>query len=249
LIFVADRENGRVQCFNSINGTFQYQVADIAFGGRLFSVAYSKAFGGNLYAVNGPSPTQKEVLGFVIPLSTLRVSSVFKPSGGAFGNPHDIAVSKDGRDVYVVEISQPYKVWKFSRGQRSGKEDEAVVPSPPAGNLNSHSDTPQSIPSPSTAPLQETVNGKAEKDENFATSVIIMAFLTVPLLLLILFGAVMKVFTSGWCRRRNETKSFAEFFPPSAGFEKLKMEESESDDNSDTEVEEFAVSSYRKVPT
>lgn len=50
---------------------------------------------------------------------------------------------------------------------------------------------------------------------------------------------------TGCCKRGKESKSFSEFFPPSAGFEKLRMDETDSD-NSDTEVEEFAVSSYRK---
>lgn len=60
-------------------------------------------------AVNGPS--QKEVQGFVIPMNTRQIQSVFKPTGGSkFGNPHDVSVSPDGNDIYVVEISQPYKV-------------------------------------------------------------------------------------------------------------------------------------------
>jgi len=50
---------------------------------------------------------------------------------------------------------------------------------------------------------------------------------------------------SSYCCRRKETKSFAEFFPPSAGFEKLRMDESESE-NSDTEVDEYTVPAYRK---
>lgn len=73
-----------------------------------------------------------------------------------------------------------------------------------------------------------------------------MAFLTIPLLLLIGVGALLRLRSSGCCRRTKEPRSFAEFFPPSAGFEKLRMDESESD-NSDTEVEEFTASSYRKA--
>ena len=34
---------------------------------------------------------------------------------GGLQNPHDLAVSKDGSTVYVVELN-PFKVWKLSTG-------------------------------------------------------------------------------------------------------------------------------------
>lgn len=216
-----------------------------------------------MYAVNGPS--KREVQGFVIPLNTRQISSVFKPSGIKFGNPHDVSVTSDGNDIYVVEITVPYKVWKFSKkGSRAGKQEQ--IPEGPSKKGPVSDLISPSLPAHlSKDPPNDTV---IPKDESFGASIIIMAFLTIPLLLLIAVGAVMRLMSSGkltlllilmtnsinniklytgWCRRK-ETKSFAEFFPPSAGFEKLKMEESDSE-NSDTEVEEFAVSSYRKVPT
>lgn len=45
LICVADRENGRIQCFSASAGKFEFMINSPAFGGRLFSVAYSSLNG------------------------------------------------------------------------------------------------------------------------------------------------------------------------------------------------------------
>lgn len=50
LILVADRENGRIQCFYSSNGTYHSKLQAPEFGGRLFSVAYSP-INGNLLLI------------------------------------------------------------------------------------------------------------------------------------------------------------------------------------------------------
>lgn len=41
-LYVADRENGRVQSFNSISGTFLDEIKLPAFGGVVYAVAYSQ---------------------------------------------------------------------------------------------------------------------------------------------------------------------------------------------------------------
>lgn len=40
-LYVADRENGRIQSFNSISGTFLDEIKFPAFGGVVYAVAYS----------------------------------------------------------------------------------------------------------------------------------------------------------------------------------------------------------------
>lgn len=40
-LYVADRENGRVQSFNSITGTFVDEIKLPEFGGVVYAVAYS----------------------------------------------------------------------------------------------------------------------------------------------------------------------------------------------------------------
>jgi peptidylamidoglycolate lyase len=45
MLCVADREDGRIQCFNCHNGSFKVQFSSSEMGSRLFSVAYSPAKG------------------------------------------------------------------------------------------------------------------------------------------------------------------------------------------------------------
>lgn len=104
LLCVADRENGRVQCFNTGNGTFHSQFHSGIIGDRLFSVAYAPINGGQLYVVNGPDPqSHHTVMGFIIHMQTNSVVAKFGPKGGAFDNPHDIIVSPGGNEVSVAK--------------------------------------------------------------------------------------------------------------------------------------------------
>ncbi|XP_014246228.1 peptidyl-alpha-hydroxyglycine alpha-amidating lyase 1-like isoform X2 [Cimex lectularius] len=108
LVFVADRENGRVQCFNANTGNFSFIVSSKAIGHRIFSVAYSSVDGGAIYVVNGVDFGQNvPVQGF-----KLSMKGELLGSFGPLTNPHDIAISNNGKNVYVVEIS-PFKAWKF----------------------------------------------------------------------------------------------------------------------------------------
>lgn len=103
LLCVADRENGRVQCFNTSNGAFHSQFHSGIVGDRLFSVAYAPINGGQLYVVNGPAfgpqISHHVVMGFVIHMQSNQVISKFAPNDGMFDNPHDVIVSPDGNEV------------------------------------------------------------------------------------------------------------------------------------------------------
>lgn len=103
LLCVADRENGRVQCFSTIDGTFHSQYHSGIIGDRLFSVAYAPIDGGQLYVVNGPQSQIHDVMGFVVNMQSNKVIAKFGPNDGVFENPHDIIVSPDGNEV------RPYK--------------------------------------------------------------------------------------------------------------------------------------------
>lgn len=106
LICVADRENGRVQCFD-YNGIFHSQYHSPVIGDRLFSVAYLPINGGQLLVVNGPSlygpKDLNAVLGFIIEIKTGCILSKISPKSAGkseyFENPHDIIVSRDGKEV------------------------------------------------------------------------------------------------------------------------------------------------------
>lgn len=103
-----------MQCFHHSNGTFHSQYFSPLIGDRLFSVAYAPIKGGQLYVVNGPplNPISRmEVKGFVIDMASGNVTAKF-PDDANYTNPHDVAVTEDGMEVYVVEY-EPYAVHKL----------------------------------------------------------------------------------------------------------------------------------------
>uniref|UniRef100_A0A182NHJ0 peptidylamidoglycolate lyase n=1 Tax=Anopheles dirus TaxID=7168 RepID=A0A182NHJ0_9DIPT len=119
LLCVADREQGRVQCFHTGNGTFHSQYSSPEMiGSRLFSVKYVHADGGLLYTINGPQfdLNVKPVGGYIIEMSSGSVVGRFQPNNSkhAFSNPHELAVTDDGTEVYVAELD-PQMVHKFRR--------------------------------------------------------------------------------------------------------------------------------------
>lgn len=104
LLCVADRENGRVQCFDTVNGTFHSQYHSPIIGDRLFSVAYTPINGGQLLVVNGPTKPDHydEAGGFIIDMKTKQVVGKLDHQ---FSNPHDIIVSADGMEVILLKSS------------------------------------------------------------------------------------------------------------------------------------------------
>lgn len=113
-ICVADREHGRIVCYNYYSGVYtsMFKFLDIT-GSRLFSLAYSAIDGGKFYVVNGPEPySLNPVRGFVINIPNRTVEASFSPDYGDFKNPHDVAVNALGNWIYVVELN-PMKVHKF----------------------------------------------------------------------------------------------------------------------------------------
>ncbi|MEE6459898.1 hypothetical protein FKM82_000764 [Ascaphus truei] len=114
---VADRENGRIQCFYSETGQFVKEIKHKLFGREVFAVSYVP--GGILYAVNG-KPYLGEttpVQGFVMNFSTGDIIDTFIPVRKSFDMPHDIAASDDGT-VYVGD-AHAKTVWKFSPTEKT----------------------------------------------------------------------------------------------------------------------------------
>ncbi|KAL5287629.1 hypothetical protein ACFFRR_008495 [Megaselia abdita] len=122
IVCAADRENGRIQCFTALNGTFVGQFHSQTIGDRLFSMAYSPASNGQFFIVNGPDSPNTPVSGYVMDYKSKNVLSRFGAQNFQFSNPHDVAVSEDAEEVYVVELD-PYKVYKFvkSKTDKSGR--------------------------------------------------------------------------------------------------------------------------------
>ncbi|XP_066567364.1 peptidyl-glycine alpha-amidating monooxygenase B isoform X6 [Amia ocellicauda] len=103
---VADRENGRIQCFLAESGEFVKEIKKDEFGGEVFAVSYAPENGGLIYAVNGESAFGKSapVKGFVINYSTREILDTFSPETQEFKMPHDIVVSRDGT-VFVGDAT------------------------------------------------------------------------------------------------------------------------------------------------
>ncbi|XP_053888510.1 peptidyl-glycine alpha-amidating monooxygenase isoform X4 [Malaclemys terrapin pileata] len=113
---VADRENGRIQCFRSETGEFTREIKHKLFGRELFAVSYIP--GGLLFAVNGmPYPGDIEpVQGFMMNFSTGEIMDTFIPVRKNFEMPHDVVVSED-KTVYVGDVHAK-TVWKFTSTEK-----------------------------------------------------------------------------------------------------------------------------------
>ncbi|XP_051764679.1 peptidylglycine alpha-amidating monooxygenase isoform X3 [Ctenopharyngodon idella] len=116
---VADRDNGRIQCFMADTGEFVKEIKKDMFGGAVFAIAYSPVQGGLIYAVNGeppygqPAPLQ----GFVISYSTKEILDSFSPDTQEFKIPHDIVVTADG-SVFVGDAASD-SVMKFVQSAKA----------------------------------------------------------------------------------------------------------------------------------
>ncbi|KAM9507422.1 peptidyl-glycine alpha-amidating monooxygenase isoform 2-T3 [Guaruba guarouba] len=112
---VADRENGRIQCFRLETGEFIREIKHKSFGRELFAVSYVP---GLLFAVNGmPYPGEAEpVQGFVMNFSTGEIIDTFIPLRKSFEMPHDVVASED-KTVFVGDV-HARAVWKFASTEK-----------------------------------------------------------------------------------------------------------------------------------
>jgi len=236
-VCVADRENGRVQCF-SLDGDFTRSIKPQEFGSRIFSVAYTQAKGGQLHAVSGPefsiNPFGKKPTGYIVSMESGLLTGTWNVPGG-LQNPHDIAVSPDGNVVYVVELN-PFKVWKLTNGA-----PQSAPPSPPL-----------LPPTPLPAHSSHKVGVEQLVPENINSSVVLAAAISVPLTLLVALCLACRK-----CRKKGKgtmvnTSNKSRFKDWNVGdilgrnkdgFQPVNTDERDGmlDDDSDSEVEEFSI--------
>jgi len=241
-ICVADRENGRVQCF-SLDGDFTRSIKPEEFGSRIFSVAYTPANGGQLHAVSGPEfsllPSNKKPTGYIVSMESGELSGTWNVPGG-LQNPHDIAVSHDGNIVYVVELN-PFKVWKLTNGAPQNLVGGSPV-FPPTHNPSS------SI----SAAASAKVSIEQLVPENMNSSVVLAAAISVPLTVIVAVCLACRR-----CRKRGKgtmvgSTNKSKFKDWNVGdilgrnkdgFQPVNTEERDGmlDDDSDSEVEEFSI--------
>ncbi|XP_012496509.1 PREDICTED: peptidyl-glycine alpha-amidating monooxygenase [Propithecus coquereli] len=108
---VADRENGRIQCFKTDTKEFVREIKHSSFGRNVFAISYIP---GLLFAVNGKPyfGDREPVQGFVMNFSNGEIIDIFKPVRKHFDMPHDIVASEDG-SVYIGD-AHTNTVWKFT---------------------------------------------------------------------------------------------------------------------------------------
>lgn len=81
-------------------------------GGAIYSIAYAND---RLYLVNGnPFFSNTHVRGFVLDINTGEILSQFAPPDD-MNNPHDIAVTPDEGQIYVVELNT-HRIYRFNQG-------------------------------------------------------------------------------------------------------------------------------------
>ena len=88
-----------------------------------YSFPHNILLGGHLYAIGGPETilSGKKTQGYIMDINNGRLLSTFNGDGSGFQRPHDVAVSPNGTEVYVVELDkqllQPYKLWRLIYGE------------------------------------------------------------------------------------------------------------------------------------
>ncbi|XP_037547789.1 peptidyl-glycine alpha-amidating monooxygenase [Nematolebias whitei] len=262
-VCVADRENGRIQCFLAETGEFVKEIKKDEFGGKVFAIAFTPAEDDLIYAVNGESLYRSTPLkGFVVSYSTKRILDTFSPNKKEFKMPHDIVVTPDG-SVFVGDVGSK-TVFKFTAEKLHRSVKKAGIEIQELLQMETYvqSKTKQGHNISKTAAIQEkqTVAEPSEplvKVEEMKSApkstenkgvlpAVITTLLLVPLLLVVIVG----VFT---CWRKNSKSvgslNLGKFFASHKeytrqGFDQLSTEGSDQErnveDSSDSDNEEYS---------
>ncbi|XP_061887416.1 peptidyl-glycine alpha-amidating monooxygenase B isoform X3 [Entelurus aequoreus] len=233
-VCVADRENGRIQCFTAQTGEFVKEIKKEEFGGSVFAITFLPVGGedGLIFAVNGLSSYGRStpLSGFAINYSTKDIVDTFIPKKGDFKMPHDIAVTKNG-SIFVGDADSN-TVFKFTaeKAHRSVKkagievleEIETFIQTKVKPELNV-SKTATVQQKPKTAqhlqPLNDektTIVSKTNKEQGLQP-VVITVLLLVPLMLVTAIGVF-------FCWRKNNRHEDMKMEPSAVGgiFEKIR---------------------------
>ncbi|XP_056022421.1 peptidylglycine alpha-amidating monooxygenase-like isoform X2 [Ostrea edulis] len=245
LLCVADRENGRIQCFD-FQGNFKRMIDAPEFGDRLFAVSYCPLHGGLLFAVNGPTLSRTPpVQGFIIDINDGQLIETWNAKPG-LRNPHDIEVDPVNLRVYVGELD-PTKVWRFDMkaddgtGGHGGIIHSGTTPASPETTVN-----------PEFVETQETNKKSLTEEEEIMPAIIIGALLVIPIIIIIVIVIVIRIYKKGQhdCCRRHRSRSrkkfnIGHFLTPHRGFDRLSQEESDTEfdplNEESDEEEEYSI--------
>uniref|UniRef100_W5KVM4 Peptidylglycine alpha-amidating monooxygenase n=1 Tax=Astyanax mexicanus TaxID=7994 RepID=W5KVM4_ASTMX len=205
-LLVADRENGRVQCFMADTGEFVKEIKRDEFGGEVYAVSYAPVQGGLIYVVNGESPYGQSapLRGFVLNYSTKEILDTFAPDTQKFKMPHDIVVTKDG-SVYVGDATSD-SVIKFVPSEKTetfvqanlkpihkplAQSPQATVPELPEVAEKQPNPAQQAKALEDKEKEKETIANKA-KSQGLSPAVITTLLLLLPLVLVIAIGVFVR---------------------------------------------------------
>ncbi|XP_027132606.1 peptidyl-glycine alpha-amidating monooxygenase A isoform X2 [Larimichthys crocea] len=225
-VCVADRENGRIQCFITETGEFVKEIKKEEFGGKVFAITFSPAGGGLIFAVNGASAYRSVPLsGFVINYSTKEILDTFSPEKKEFKMPHDIVATRDG-SVFVGDAGSK-SVFKFTteKSHRSVKkagievqeleEMEMIIQTKerPEHNLTKMGaiqEMQKVVQQPRPQEEAEKENHKSAKKANREQGIlpaIITTLLLIPLLVVISMGVFICWRNNNRCEVKTEPSS------------------------------------------
>ncbi|CAF2813402.1 unnamed protein product [Rotaria sp. Silwood2] len=166
LLCGADRENFRIQCFNSNTGEFQRQirVEKKETIGAIYAIEFAPNTNGTiLFAVTGGAQTSNKKV-YMIDAQNGDILTSFD-SNPHLNAPHDITVSTNAREIYVGELasSPSNALHKFELSQ---KKD---------------------------LPTQIFSKRIYFSDKNFRISLIIMAAFAIPVLVSVIIGCIIRI--------------------------------------------------------
>ncbi|XP_067667286.1 peptidyl-glycine alpha-amidating monooxygenase B-like [Haliotis asinina] len=258
LVCVADRENGRIQCFD-LDGNFRFIIKNEHMGPRVFAIEYCSLHGGILFAVNGPTYDDKQtkVQGFTIALSTGDLLQKWDIPDG-LRNPHDVTVDSTNHAVYVGELD-PHKVWRLSMNVPTKTDTVIAVPDKKGfvGKPKDTSDTTETqvppIAGTSNSSVMQEKKDVHDKKSDYMPSVIIGVLLIVPVVLLLVVTVIIRLHHSGkiscFSGKKQKVFSLQSFLGNShKGFDRLSTEESdhELDPLDDSDQEEYTAPSKKQ---
>ncbi|XP_077988747.1 peptidyl-glycine alpha-amidating monooxygenase-like [Glandiceps talaboti] len=240
-ICVADRENGRVQCFQTSDGTFVKEYHPQQFDGRVYAIDYQPINGGLLYVVNGEKekPGSSAPQAMVLQFDTGEVLETWQPKQG-LSRPHDIAVSAVNSQVYICELD-PHRLWKFVKGGNDSSVDPLKTKTL-GENFLEEEQKPDALAS------------TGDPDSGMVPTLVIMTLLAIPIALLALAIVLLRLRAQGKLRvhnlkgllngyrSTNHSVNLGSFFNRHKGFSKLNTEDNDLDGNNlseDSDVDEY----------
>lgn len=229
---IADRENGRVVCIDIDSGLVNSIIRLQDSNPQIFSLSYAPCLSGSLFIVDGVNRFDSSRLprGYLFSLTSKSLVAKIPPDSSQnnpLRQPHDIQVSSDCSQVFISEIG-PNRVSKFESDSFS--HDKAAI-------------------------AEAEVISKESTDESFwSRSSIISMLSLVVIVTIVAVRSFRQPISTKLASLRNRFRSRSDTFdlsrlledPEKSGFNRVSTTETDMDaDLSDSEVEEFNVSSLR----